>query len=153
MQPLTPNQLLLGRNNAEIPSMSYDESSRFSARVSFVENVHKEWWSRWIAEVLPTLIPCRRWKSRHRNLKKGDIVMLNYKGNLVDDYRLARIAEVYPDKRNLVRSVDIMFRKSDSREPLEVYRSKPLVMERVGVQRLSLIQPVDEDLYDGVEDT
>ena len=32
MMPLTPNQLLLGHNTAEKPSMEYSEDNRFSAR-------------------------------------------------------------------------------------------------------------------------
>ena len=149
MQPLTPNQLLLGRTNAEVPAMSYDDNNKFSARVAYVQNVHAEWWARWIDDVLPTLIPCRKWKSKQRNLQKGDVVMLSYKGNLVDDYRLAKVTDVFPDEQGLVRSVQVSFRRRDKREPVEVYRSKPLVSEKVGVTRLSLIQSVGEDLPTG----
>ena len=149
MQPLTPNQLLLGRNTAEVPPMEYDDNNKFSARVAYVQNVHAEWWARWIAEVLPTLIPCKRWKSKHRNLEKGDVVMLNYKGNLVDDYRLAKVTDVYPDEQGLVRTVQVSFRKRNKKEPVGEYRSKPLVSEKVGVQRLTLIQPVRENLPTG----
>ena len=149
LQPLTPNQLLLGRNTAEVPSMEYDQYNKFSARIAYVQSVHKDWWDKWIVEVLPTLVPCRKWKSSKRNLKKGDVVMLNYKGNLVDDYRLALVTKVFPDEKGLVRTVQISFRKRNSREPANVYKSKPLASEKVGVQRLSLIQPVDEELYEG----
>ena len=145
MQPLTPNQLLLGRNTAEVPPMEYDVSNRFCARVAYVQNVHTEWWARWIEEVMPTLIPCKKWKSKQRNMMKGDVVMLNYKGNLVDDYKLAKVTDVYPDEQGVVRTVQVSYRKRYKREPVEVYRSKPLVSEKVGVQRLTLLQPVDEN--------
>ena len=82
-------------------------------------------------------------------MMKGDVVMLNYKGNLVDDYRLAKVTEVFPDEQGLVRSVQVSFRKRDKREPVEVYRSKALVSEKVGVQRLSLLQAVGEDYPTG----
>ena len=36
MQPLTPNQLLLGRNTAEVPPMEYDVSNKFCARVAYM---------------------------------------------------------------------------------------------------------------------
>ena len=149
MQPLTPNQLLLGRNTAEVPTMEYDVSNKFCARVAYVQNVHTEWWARWIEEVLPTLIPCKKWQSRQRNMMKGDMVMLNYKGNLVDDYKLAKVTDVYPDEQGVVRTVQVSYRKRYKREPVEVYRSKPLVYEKVGVQRLTLLQPVGEDLPSG----
>ena len=41
------------------------------------------------------------------------------------------------------------YRKRYKREPVEVYRSKPVVYEKVGVQRLTLLQPVGEDLPSG----
>ena len=76
LQPLSPNQLLLGRNTAEVPSMEYDQHHKFNARIAYVQNVHKDWWDKWIVEVLPTLVPYRKWKSSKRNLKKGDVVTL-----------------------------------------------------------------------------
>ena len=149
LQPLTPNQLQLGRNTAEVPAMNFDPSNKFSRRLAYVESVHKEWWNRWVIEVLPTLIPCPKWKSQKRNFKVNDVVMLHYRGNLVDDYRLARVSAVYPDERGHVRTVVVSYRKRDSKEPAEVYRSKALVQEEVAVQRLSLLQAVDEALIDG----
>ena len=65
--------------------------------------------------------------------------MLNYKGNLVDDYRLAKVTGVYPDDQGLVRTVQVSFRKRNRKEPLGEYRSKPLVSKKVSVQRLTLI--------------
>ena len=85
LMPLTPNQLLLGHNTSEVPAMEYSESDRFSVRMNYFEAVHAEWWQRWIEEVLPTLIPCRKWKNQMRNLEVGDVVMMMYKGTITDD--------------------------------------------------------------------
>ena len=144
LQPLTPNQLLLGRNTTEVPPMEYDLNNKFSARVAYVQSVHTEWWSKWVDEVLPILIPRKRWRKSSRNLKKNDVVLISYKGNLVDDYRLGIITEVFPDSNGRVRTVEVSFRKRDKREPLRECRSKPLTWEKVGIQRLSLISSADE---------
>ena len=151
LAPLTPNLLLLGHNTAEKPSMEYDESGRYSARVNYIQSIHREWWRRWIEEVLPSLIPCRKWAARGRNLKVEDIVMMVYKGNIVDDYRLAKVTKVYPDKKNLVRTVQVSYRKKNVREPVEVCKTRPLIEEDVGVQRLSLLQAAGEELPTGQE--
>ena len=131
--------------------MEYSEDNRFSARLAYIQSVHAEWWRRWIEDVLPTLIPCRRWKSQKRNLKVGDVVMMVYKGNLVDDYRLAKVMQVYPDVKGLVRTVQVGYRRKDRREKLEIYKSKPLSLEKVGVQRLALLQAAGEELPTGLE--
>ena len=145
MMPLTANHLLLGRNMLQVPDLEYDEGNRLCQRLAYVQSVHDCWWKRWIRDVLPTLVPCKRWKQRSRNLKPGDIVMLTYPGNFTNDYRLAMVKNVFPDKDGLVRTVEIGFRRRDRRESSETYWNKPLTTETVGVQRLSLLVPVGQN--------
>ena len=149
MIQLTPNHLLLGRASIDVPDLDYDESNKFSARLSYVQGVFKSWWNRWIVDVLPTLVPCRRWKNIRKNLNEEDIVMMHYDGNLSDDYRIARVVKAYRDKKGLVRTAKVAFRKRDRREPADMYWKKPLSTEIVAVQRLSLLQAVDEPIPTG----
>ena len=149
MLPLTPNHLLLGKATIDIPDMEFDEDDRFSARLAYVDQVYKAWWERWIQDVLPTLVPCKRWKDTRKNLKPGDIVMMKYAGQINDDYRLARVLEAFPDKKGLVRTVKVGYRRRDKREKPEVYWKKPLSEEIVAVQRLALLQVAGEPLPTG----
>ena len=151
MLPLTPNHLLLGRATIDVPDMEYDPSSKFSARLAYIQQVYRSWWDRWIQDVLPTLVPCRRWKQIHKNVKIGDVVMMKYAGNINDEYRLARVLEVYPDSKGLVRTVKVGYRKRDKREGAEVFWKKPLTEERIAVQRLAKLQAVNEPLVSGPE--
>ena len=75
--------------------------------------------------------------------------MMKYSGNMNDDYRLARVLEVFPDSKGLVRTVKVGYRKRDKREKPGVYWKKPLVEEKVAVQRLALLQAVNEPLPTG----
>ena len=140
LMPLTPNHLLLGRASLDVPDLEYDESNKFSARLSYVQEVFNSWWKRWIDDVLPTLVPCRRWRDIRKNLDVNDIVMMHYDGNLADDYRIARVVAVFKDKRGLVRTAKVAFRRRDRREPAHIYWKKPLDTEIVAVQRLSILQ-------------
>ena len=151
MLPLTANHLLLGKATIDVPDMEYDERNKFSARLSYVQEVYKSWWDRWIRDVLPTLVPCKRWKDIKNNVRKGDIVMMHYSGNLKNDYRLARVLEVFPDARGLVRTVKVGFRRRDKREKTDVYWKRPLVEEVVAIQRLSLLQAIGEPLPTGTD--
>jgi hypothetical protein len=74
-----------------------------------------------VKEVMPTLLPSPKWKKGQKNLKVGDVVQMCYSGNVKDNYRLAKVVEVFPDRRNLVRTVRVAYRKRDKREPKEVY--------------------------------
>ena len=51
------------------------------------------------------------------------------------------MTETHADKKGLVRTVCVCYRRRDSREDPLVYKSKPLVEEKVSVQRLSLLVP------------
>ena len=75
--------------------------------------------------------------------------MMHYSGNLTDDYHIAKVVDVYKDKKGLIRTVKVSFRKRDRREPAGEYWKKPLTSEIVAVQRLSLLQAVGEPLPSG----
>ena len=144
MMRITPNQLLLGRSNIEVPVMSYSEENKYSARLSYVQDVSNTWLAKWIETVLPTLVPCKRWKEIRKNIKKDDIVLMKYPGNLEDDYRRAVVLEVYPDHKNLVRTVKVGFRKRDKREKPAAYWKKPLTEQIVPIQRLAILQSAND---------
>ena len=82
-------------------------------------------------------------------MKEGDIVMMKYQGNLVDDYRIARVSKVFPSDRGIVRTVEVSYRKKGKDDGSKSYKCRPLSTEKVGVQRLALLQAVGEELPDG----
>ena len=88
--PITPNHMLIGRSEGEVPPLDYDDDSSTTARLAYVSQLYSTWWDSWIQKVLPTLMPIRKWQRRSKNLTVGDIVMMYYEGNIKDDYRLAK---------------------------------------------------------------
>ena len=155
MVPLTPNMMLLGRSSNESPPLDYTEDDRFCSRLSYVSTVETTWWKKWVKEVLPTLLPYTRWRKQQKNLSVGDVVMMWYTGNMKDHYRLARIVEMFPDQKGLVRTVRVKYRKKNMKEPKTVCSSKNLVEEKVSVQRLQLLESTSENPVKevGQEDT
>ena len=113
--PLTLNQLLIGRSTSEPVNMDFNQDDRYTARQAYVEELYQAWWKRWIKEVLPSLIPCKRWRDVKKNLKCGDVVMMSYQNQMKDDYRIAKVLEVFPDDKGLVRTVRVAYRRRDKR--------------------------------------
>ena len=142
--PITPNHLLLGHSGEDAPVLDYEENSPVTARMAYVKEVYETWWRMWVKQVLPTLIPIRKWKKISRNITVGDMCFLYYPGNLKDDYRLVRVVKTHPDKKGIVRTVTIAYRKRDKREKADVYWKKPLTEEQVAVQRLSVFLSAKE---------
>ena len=146
LQPITPNQLLLGRSDDEAQPLEYDQSDKLTARLAYVSGVFDSWWRSWFKQVLPTLVPIKRWKTQNKNLEIGDIVFMYYPSSIKNDYRLARIVETFPDEKGLVRSVRVCFRKRSRNESATDYKAKPLSEEIVAVQRLALLLPYSEQV-------
>ena len=144
MCPITPNQLLLGHTDDDAPPLDYDDDDRLTARLAYVSGVYEAWWRAWYQQVLPTLVPCRKWKAPAKNLEVNDIVFMYYPSSIKDDYRLARVVETFPDMKGLVRSVRVCYRKRNKREKVTEYKAKPMTEEIVAVQRLSLLLPASE---------
>ena len=142
--PLTPNHMLLGRSSPTTPPMEYSDSDKFCQRVAFVAAVEKEWWDRWKVSVLPTLFPVRKCKKREDNLVPGDIFLLLKAGLVKDKYVLARVTKVYPDNQNLVRKVEVKYRRKNSREAPDVCKAT-MEIKDVAVQNLALIVAVPRD--------
>ena len=143
MMPLTPN-MLLARSSDVSPPLEYSADERFSARLAYVAQVEKEWWDRWIKQVLPTLFSYKKWKKKFENIKVGELVMLRYPGQFKDDYCIARVTDVHPSEDNLVRQVTLSYRKKNSRERHDVCNSKSLVSEKVAIHRLHRLHLADE---------
>ena len=145
IQPITPNMLLLGRCDFDSKSPPYNEDISLPTRTAYVKDLLDKWWSLWIKQVWPHLIPCKKWKEVSRNLQVGDVCLLYYPGALTGQYKLVRVVEVHPDANGLVRTVTILYRKRDKREKKREYNAKHMVREKVGVQRLVLIQSANEN--------
>ena len=132
--------MLLGRNSNESPPLDYKEDERFSSRLSYVSTVETTWWNKWVKDVMPTLLPYPKWRKEQRNLAEGDLVLMWYTGNMKDHYRMARVVEVFPDQKGLVRTVRVKYRRKNTKEDRSVCSSRNLIVEKVAVQRLQLLE-------------
>ena len=83
----------------------------------------------------------------------GDIVLLKYLGHFKDDYCMAKVTEIHPGDDGLVRVATVRYRKKDGRESPAVYKTKPLMSDRVGIQRVHKLHLVDHDLQSTLSPT
>lgn len=67
-----------------------------------------EFWTRWKKEYLLNLQPRQKWHKNRRNLKVNDIVLLHDDLAPRNEWKLARITEVYPSSDGRVRKVRLM---------------------------------------------
>ena len=71
-----PNDLLLGRSTSRVPSGPFIQTDNPSRRYEFIQKMVDNFWTRWTRDYFPSLIIQQKWHTTKRNLKKGDIVLI-----------------------------------------------------------------------------
>ena len=133
--------------------MQYAQDESLTKRQQTMKEIEDLWWKQWIVQVFPSLVPYKKWRVEQRNVQQGDIVMVLYTKKIgKGEYRLGRILEAYKDKHGVVRTVKVGLRRRDQREDARSYVAKPLDEIEIGVQRLAVICPAEEQVgeqFDG----
>ena len=110
---LTPNRLLLGRNNKRSPHSltQVPSNSRLSEQL---EEVEKSWWKLWATEKLVDFVPQpAKWPRTNNNLAVGIVVIFPMKkpkspiGEIM--WKYGKVAEILPSSDGLVRQVKITY--------------------------------------------
>ena len=131
---MSPNDLLLGRSTPAIPQGPFKERCSFRFRFDFIQTVVESFWKRWIQEVFPNLVIWPKWHTEQRNLKVGDVVLLQDSNALRGQWKKAVVEEATVSSDGKVRHVRIRYRSKEN---------KNIVIDRP-VQRLILLVPVDD---------
>ena len=105
---LTPNHLLKLKPTITCPPGIFTQESAYAKRRwEQVQYLANEFWRRWHKEYLPTIAARGRWPDKRRNLVPGDLVILVNENLPRNRWDMGRIVKSYPDKRGVVRHVDL----------------------------------------------
>ena len=84
---LSPNHLLLGRAIVDA------------------------FWKRWIRDYFPSLLIRQKWHVEKRNVKVGDVVIIQDSNLVRGSWRLGRVSNVFPGDDGRVRNVEIQYKQ------------------------------------------
>ena len=121
MDALTPNHILLLRQNQCTAPGEFGDMDRFQARWKHVHILANEFWQRWVKEYLPMLQERQKWLKQRPNVKVGDLVIMKDGHIPRGQWPKALVEETLPDsdgvvRQVLVRSTNGIFRR-DIRKP------------------------------------
>ena len=104
IEALTPGHFLIGKPLEFIPdpSLSYRNLSLLK-RWYLCQSVVRHFWKRWSHEYLSSLRKHNKWKFPSRNIRIGDIVILQEDNLVTTKWPLAKVIQVHPGKDGLVR--------------------------------------------------
>ena len=131
---LCPNDLLLGRASSKIPQGPFKERTSHKHRFDFLQSIISAFWKRWTREVFPNLVLQPKWHTERRNLKNGDVVLVQDSNEVMGKWKIALVKEPLISEDGKVRKVRIMYRTVAGAEQ-EVMRP---------VQRLIMLVAMDD---------
>lgn len=108
LESLTPNHFLLGSSSSTPIVGTFDDSDMF---------LRKQWrksqaladmfWRRWVKEVLPELLPRRKWNEEVKPLQVGDVVLVADPNGPRSTWPKGVIQKICPGKDGRIRLVEV----------------------------------------------
>lgn len=138
---LCPNDLLLGRASPEVPQGPFKERVSDRYRLDFIQKIVEGFWKKWTRDYFPGLIVRSKWHVERRNVKKGDVVLVQDSNALRGEWKLGIVTDVHPSHDDKVRRVTVSYKHQRQGEAAARYTS----IERA-VHRLIVLVPVNEDV-------
>ena len=104
---ITPNRLLLGRNNNRCPSGPLTAQESFKRILKTNGKIYNTWFRSWLKSYVPTLLTRPKWLTSDEDIKVGDVVLfLKSEKEFERDYQYRIIHLVNTVKDGNVRAVE-----------------------------------------------
>ena len=139
---LTPNRLLLGRNNERSPSGPLMVTSDYSKILKANIDIFCIWFESWLISYVPKLMDHPKWFCSDRDIKVGDVVLF-LKGDhkLSKQYQYGIVETVEKGRDGKIRSVNVRYRNSSEKQNRETRRA---VRELVVIHQASELSIFEE---------
>ena len=133
---LTPNRLILGRNNNRCPTEPLRLEPDFKGIIENNRKIFEVWFKEWLTSVVPLLIEKPKWFKTDRHAAVGDVVLfLKSDKEFEKQYQYGIITSVYEDKDGLIRTVLVEYQNHGENVKRTTKRS---------VRDLVVIHPMEE---------
>lgn len=118
-EALTPNHFLIGTSSNGPAFGKYNnEDLQLKRQWRIAQRLTDMFWSRWLKEYLPTLIPRQKWTREQRSLRVGDFVLLVEPNLERGSWRHGVVSATLPGGDGRVRVVDVRTRTGTLRRPV-----------------------------------
>ena len=133
---LSPNRLILGRNNCRSPTAPLEITHDVRRILESNKEIFTLWFKEWLVSFVPTLVEQPKWFVTDRAIAVGDVVLFLKSEKEFDlQYQYGIVVTTCEGKDGLIRSVDVEYQN-----PGESVKRRT----RRGVRELVVIHAVDE---------
>ena len=111
---LTPNRLMLARNNSRCPAGVISVSDDPKRIIPSNNELFTTWFKSWLISYVPTLMPQPKWFKSSSDISVGDVILfLKSEKEFETLYQYGLIRELKHSKDGLVREVIIEYQNSN----------------------------------------
>ena len=107
---LTPNRLILGRNNNRAPTAPLELSNDFRRIIEGNNDIFSVWFKEWLVGYVPSLVQKPKWFDSDRNISVGDVVLfLKAEKEFERQYQYGIVSTVVTGRDGIIRVVEIEY--------------------------------------------
>lgn len=143
LNPITPAHLVIGRSTLQCP-LTEDVHEIVDNRLTIwglQQKLYQQFWTQWKEDYIAGLQKRNKWYVAQRNLKPGDMVLIQDENTPPSRWPLGRIQEVFLSTDGLVRSAAVRIstinRTGSNRQQTTTVLQRP-------VQKLCILLPDDQ---------
>ena len=121
---LTPNRLILGRNNNRNPTQPLELKEDLRGIIESNKKIFEAWFREWLTSYVPTLVERPKWFVTERNICVGDIVLfLKSEQEFNQQYQYGKVTVTYESKDGIVRVVEVQYQNASENVKRSTKRS------------------------------
>ena len=133
---LTPNRLMLGRNNNRCPAGPVQVTEDVGKIIQQNEEIFSTWFRAWLVSYVPSLVIQPKWFRSDQDPKIGDVVLfLKSEKEFEKIYQYGMICDVKASRDGKIRQLEIVYQNSN--EKTKRFTSR-------GTREVVIIHHVDE---------
>ena len=133
---LSPNRLILGRNNHRSPTAPLEISNDVRSIVESNAEVFSQWFKEWMVSYVPQLVEQPKWFVSDRSIAVGDVVLFLKSDKEFDlQYQYGIVVKTVEGRDGLIRRVVVQYQNPGEDTKRETNR---------GARELVVIHAVDE---------
>ena len=139
---ITPNRLLLGRNNERSPIGSLEITYNHEKLINANQKVFDSWFEIWLVSHVPQLMDHPKWFRSDIDVQVGDVILfIKQESPLSNSYQFGMIDEVEYGRDDKIRKVKVRYRNSNENVDRFTYRN---VRKLVIIHRINEINIMNE---------
>ena len=138
---LCPNELILGRASNHVPCGSWTDSNNNKKRLDYIQNVVNTFWRKWQRDYFPTLVVRQKWHADRRNMRSGDVVLIQDANAMRGKWRLGQVVSIESSRDGRVRDVSVRYKIQKTGK---VYKGQGDTVIKRSVHKLVVLLPVEE---------